>query len=322
MSRPYPTRERSSSLPSGVSDSFAVYVARRALSVVIVTVALSSLTFLMLHVLTPESFDDSRPVYVELADYLNRFFLHLDWGNSVTPPFLPVRHMLADAVPADIALLVGAMVFGTLLGIAGGLLCVRVRGTIFARLIELLATLALCAPVYFIGFLTILLFAPSIDAPIPIPLVIVNSYKGLTDDPVQWLHALIVPWIVAGLPLAAMCLRMVRATLPEVVSEDYVRTAAAKGLSPRRITLLHTLPVALPPTISMIGGYVPIMLANVILVEAVFGIPGIYRLIPTAVDNRNFPLLMAIVIVAAILVVVFNAIVDVVLAALDPRVRA
>ena len=131
-----------------MSDSFAVYVARRALSVVIVVVALSSLTFVMLHVLTPESFDDPRPVYVELLDYLNGYFLHLDWGNSVTPPFLPVRRMLAaDAVPADIALLVGAMVLGTLLGIAGGLVCVRMRGTIVARLIELLATLALCAPV-------------------------------------------------------------------------------------------------------------------------------------------------------------------------------
>ena len=119
-----------------------------------------------------------------------------------------------------------------------------------------------------------------------------------------------------------MCLRMVRATLPEVVGEDYVRTATAKGLAPRRITLLHTLPVALPPTLSLIGAYIPIMLANVILVEAVFGIPGIYRLIPSAVDDRNFPVLMAIVIVASVLVVVFNAIVDVLHAALDPRVRA
>ena len=305
-----------------MSDSFAVYVARRALSVVIVVVALSSLTFVMLHVLTPESFDDPRPVYVELLDYPNGFFLHLDWGNSVTPPFLPVRHMLADAVPADIALLVGAMVLGTLLGDRG-----QAGLRAHARDDRRPADRAPRHPravraVYFIGFLTILLFAPSIDAPIPIPLVITNSYSGLTDDPVQWLHALIVPWFVAGLPLAAMCLRMVRATLPEVIGEDFVRTAAAKGLSPRRITLLHTLPVALPPTISMIGGYVPIMLANVILVEAVFGIPGIYRLIPGAVENRNFPLLMAIVIVAAILVVVFNAIVDVILAALDPRVRA
>ena len=91
---------------------------------------------------------------------------------------------------------------------------------------------------------------------------------------------------------------MVRATLPEVLSEDYVRTATAKGLAPRRITFLHTLPVALPPTLALIGTYIPIMLANVILVEAVFGIPGIYRLIPNAVDGRNFPVLMAIVIVA------------------------
>ena len=130
-----------------------------------------------------------------------------------------------------------------------------------------------------------------------------------------------MPWLVAGLPLAAQCLRMVRATLPEVLSEDYVRTATAKGLTPRRITFLHTLPVALPPTTALIGGYIPIMLANVILVEAVFGIPGIYRLIPSAVDGRNFPVLMAIVIVASMLVVVFNALADILLAALDPRVR-
>ena len=79
--------------------------------------------------------------------------------------------------------------------------------------------------------------------------------------------------------------------------------------------------MALPPTISLVAGYVPMLIANVILVEAVFGIPGVYRLIPTAVDQRNFPLLQAIVIVAAILVVVFNAIADILLAALDPRVR-
>ena len=131
-----------------------------------------------------------------------------------------------------------------------------------------------------------------------------------------------MPWLVAGLPLAAMCLRMVRATLPEVLGEDFVRTATAKGLTPRRVTLRHTLPVALPATLSLIGGYIPILLANVILVEAVFGIPGIYRLIPGAVDDRNFPVLMAIVIVGSVLVVVVNAIVDVIHAALDPRVRA
>ena len=179
----------------------------------------------------------------------------------------------------------------------------------------------LCAPVYVVGLLAILLFAPAVDAPLPVFIVAPNSYRPLTEDPLAWFQALLVPWIVAGLPLAAMCLRMVRATLPDAAAEDFVRTATAKGLPPRRITVLHTLPVAVPPTLSLAGAYAPMLLANVILVEAVFGIPGIYRLIPSALDNHNFPVLQAIVIVGAVFVVVANAIVDVCLAALDPRVR-
>jgi peptide/nickel transport system permease protein len=320
--RTVPPTRCSASLGFGVSDSLAVFVARRALAVVGVSVALAALTFVMLHLLTPESFTDPRPLHVELLDYLRDVFLRLDFGISTQRPFLPVRSMLGDALPADLSLLVGAMLLGSGLGIAGGSLCARRPGTFAARALQGLAALFLCAPVYFVGFLAIVLFAPSVGAPVPIPLVTVNSYQGLGDDPVAWLHALLVPWLVAGLPLAAQCLRMVRATLPEVLTEDYVRTATAKGLAPRRITLLHTLPVALPPTLALVGSYIPILLANVILVEAVFGIPGIYRLIPTAVDGRNFPVLMAIVIVPSVLVVVFNAIADVLHAVLDPRVRA
>ena len=305
-----------------MSDSFAVYVARRALAVVVVSVTLCALTFVMLHLLTPESFTDPRPLHVELLTYLRDVFLRLDFGSSTQRPFLPVRSMLADALPADLSLLIGAMLVGSGLGIVGGTFCALRPGTFSTHVLQILAAVGLCAPVYFVGFLVILLFAPSVGAPIPIPFVTVNSYQGLGDDPVAWLRALLVPWFVAGLPLAAQCLRMIRATLPEVMTEDYVRTATAKGLAPRRIAFLHTLPVALPPTVALIGSYIPIMLANVILVEAVFGIPGIYRLIPSAVDGRNFPVLMAIVIVPSILVVVANAIADILQAALDPRVRA
>ncbi len=304
-----------------MSDSFPFYVARRALAVIGVSVALTALTFLMLHLLTPESFPDPRPLHVELLTYLRDVFVRADFGDSTQRPFLPVRSMLADALPADLALLIGAMLVGSMLGVAGGTVCARRPGTFVARVLQGLAAVFLCAPVYFVGYLVILLFAPNVGAPIPIPLVTVNTYQSLGEDPVAWLHSLLVPWLVAGMPLAALCLRMVRATLPEVVAEDYVRTATAKGVSPRRITLVHTLPVALPATIALIGTYIPILLANVILVEAVFGIPGIYRLIPNAVDGRNFPVLMAIVIVGSVLVVVANAIADVLQAALDPRVR-
>jgi peptide/nickel transport system permease protein len=304
-----------------VSDSFAVYVARRALTVVVVAVTLCALTFLMLHVLTPESFPDPRGLHVELIDYLGDVFLHGDFGISTQRPFLPVRTMLSEAIPADLSLLLGAIVLGPLLGIAGGTYCARRPGSFGARVLEVLAAVAVCAPVYFVGFMVVMVFGPSVGGPLPVFLVTINTYAGLTDDPLAWLRALLVPWLVAGLPLAAMCLRMLRATLPEVLAQDFVRTATAKGLTPRRITLRHTLPVALPATISLVGAYIPMLIANVILVEAVFGIPGIYRLIPSAVDQRNFPLLQAIVIVAAILVVVFNAIADIVLAALDPRIR-
>ena len=232
-----------------------------------------------------------------------------------------MRTLLVESIPADLSLLIGAMIVGPLLGIAGGTYCARRPRTCGARALDVLAAVFLCAPVYFVGFLIVLLFAPAVGAPLPVSLVTVNTYAGVTDDPLAWLRALLVPWLVAGLPLAAMCLRMVRSTLPEVFAQDFVRTATAKGLKPRRITMRHTLPVALPPTISLVGAYIPILIANVILVEAVFGIPGIYRLIPSAIDSRNFPVLQAIVIVASILVVVSNAIADVVLAALDPRVR-
>ena len=179
------------------------------------------------------------------------------------------------------------MVVGVALGIYGGVLCVRWRGTLRARVLEGLAAVFLCAPVYFVALVVLFMFAPSIGPPIPIFFVAPNTYVGLTDDPLVWLKALFVPWIVAGLPLASMCLRMVRATMPEAMEEDFVRTAEAKGVGPRRIEFRHALPLALAPTFSLAGAYAPTLLANVVLVEAVFGIPGMYRLIPSAMDRRT-----------------------------------
>jgi peptide/nickel transport system permease protein len=157
---------------------------------------------------------------------------------------------------------------------------------------------------------------------LPIGLVAPSTYVGFTRDSLTWLHSLLVPWLVAGAPLAGMCLRMTRATLPEAMEADFVRTATAKGLSPARVTARHTLPVALAPTLSLAGACLPLLVGNIVLVEAVFGIPGLYRLIPGALDNGNFPVLQGIVIVGSVFVVVANAIVDGTLAALDPRVRS
>jgi peptide/nickel transport system permease protein len=303
------------------SDSFTAFAARRAIAAVLVTVTVTSLTFVMLRVLTPENFAGERAVPVELVSYLERVFLHWDLGFSTQRPFGSVAGMLAAALPADLALFVGAVVAGLALGIVGGVVCALRPRTVLSRCLEACAAVLVCAPVYVVGMIAILLFAPAVDAPVPVFLVSPNTYVPFSDDPARWLRALLVPWIVAGLPLAAMVLRMVRATFPEVLAEDYVRTAAGKGIGPRRIAFRHVLPIAVPPALTLTGAYAPMLIANVILIEAVFGIPGLYRLIPSAIDNANFPVLQAMVVVGTVIVVVSNAIVDVALSALDPRVR-
>jgi peptide/nickel transport system permease protein len=303
-----------------MSDSFAVFVARRLVAAVAVAVAASALTFVMLHVLAPENFDDTRSLPVELWHFLVGVFLHFDFGDSRQPPFRPVIDMLGDSLGADISVVVGALVAGFLLGTIGGVICVR-RGGVVSAVLQFAATVLLCAPVYVVGLLLILVFSPAVGAPVPIFLVEPNAYHPLAQDPLGWLRALIVPWFVAGAPLAGMTLRMVRATLPEVYEQDFMRTALGKGLPARRITVRHALPVAIPPALSLAGSYIPLLLGNVVLVEGVFGIPGVWRYIPRALENGDFNLLQALVVVGAVFVVASNTVVDLTLAAIDPRVR-
>ena len=302
-------------------DSFAVFVARRAVAAVAVCVAVSALTFVMLHVLAPENFRDTRPLPVELWHYLVRVFVHADFGIS-RQASRPVIDMLRDSLGADISMIVGSTVIGVLAGVAGGVVCARREGLLLSRLLQVAAAVLLCAPVYVVGLLAILVFSPAVGAPLPVFLVAPNSYHPLFADPAGWLRALLVPWLVAGAPLAAMTLRMVRATLSEAMEQDYMRTALGKGLSARRVTLFHALPVAVPPALSLAGAYLPLLLGNVILVEGVFGVPGVWRYIPRGLENGDFALLQALVVVGSIFVVVASAVVDVMLAAIDPRVRA
>jgi peptide/nickel transport system permease protein len=294
-----------------MSGSFGLFLLRRTIGVVLVSVAVTALTWVTLNGLHVG----------DLLSYLERAFLHADLGDSRGRPLRPVTDILRETVPADLSLIVGALILGLGGGIAAGAVCALRPGTWLSRTLQFLATLMLCAPVYVVGMIVILVFGKSVGAPVPLPFVSPNSYVPLTHDPLKWLNSLIVPWLVVAAPLAAMYLRMTRAVLPEITEADYVRTATAKGLSPLRVTARHTLPVAVPPSLSLAGASLPLLVGNVILVEAVFGIPGVYRLIPGALDNGNFPVLQGIVIVGAVFIVVANALADVTLALLDPRVR-
>jgi peptide/nickel transport system permease protein len=292
--------------------SLGLFFLRRLLSVVGVMLTVAALVWLMLHGLRPESFfPDPRPLPVELADYLWHAFVHFDLGRSTEVPFTPVSDLIATDLPADVSLLAGAFLFGLAAGSLGGVVAARFAGTPIAGALHVVAVFLLSAPVYWLGLVVILVLEPG-----------VGTYEPVSKAPLQWASALALPWMVAGAPLAAACLRMSRSGVRDAENEDFVRTAVAKGLGPWAVTLRHTLPAAGAPVMVLAAAYTPLLVGNVVLVEQVFNIPGVFRRIPHAVSEADFPLLQGLTIVGAAMVVIMNLTVDVALARLDPRVRS
>ena len=301
--------------------SLPAFILTRLLSVVAVMVAVAVITFLMLHLLRPEAWaGDPRSTFAQLADYLEGVFLHWDFGRSWDRQGRPVTEAINAGVPADISLLVGALVVGTVLGLAGGAVCATRPGTVRARVLEALAAFFICAPVYWVGLMLLLAFGDGFGV-VELPVVVSNQYSSPFEDPVAWLRALVVPWFVLGAPLAALVLRMTRASMVELQSEEFLRTAVAKGLSGRTVARRHALPAASSPVLALVGVNMATLVTNTVLVEHAFSIPGLFQGLTQAMSDANFPLLMGMTIVTAAMVVVANLVVDVIQAFVDPRVR-
>ena len=137
-----------------------------------------------------------------------------------------------------------------------------------------------------------------------------TSYTSFSDSPLGWAGSLLVPWLVLGLPLAGVCLRMMRASMHEVLHEDYLRTAMAKGVRPRTVVRRHAVPAAVAPVVTVSGVTMPLVVSNLVLIEQVFSVPGVFTGLKQSIA------------VAAALVAVAILATDVALAWLDPRVRS
>jgi len=304
-----------------MSDSYLTFAARRVVAAGFIAVLVSAITFVMLHVLRPESFLDPRPLPTQLGDYLWGAFTSFDLGNSRQPPFRPVADLIRERMWADISLFAGAAVFGVVAGTVGGVYCARRPGSLRARFVSSIAMVALCAPVYWVALVVMLLLGKGVGALVQIPIIDTGMYEGLSDDPLAWFGSLLVPWMIAGLPLAAMCLRLTAVSMIENADAEFIRTALGKGLSERRVAIRHALPYAAGPTISFAGSYATLLVCNALLVEQVFNIPGVFRYTPGAISNGDFELLQGMLIVGTLLVVFGNLIADLILARLDPRTR-
>ena len=299
------------------------FVVRRLLSVVAVVVGAAALVFSVFYAIRPERISDGTGYPHQLVHFLDRAFLHFDLGTSSDRllSFQPVAPLLRQSLPADLSLVVGGLVVGAALGIALGAVAAQRRGTLMARGLDVLAAFGMSAPVYWLGAMAVVLFHPEVGRFARLPISKPNTYEPLTHDPLAWLQSLWLPWLILGLPLAAITMRMMRATLAETLEEDFVRTAHGKGLSPARVMRRHAVPAASAPVISLVGVTMGTLITNAILLEYTFSIPGVFSLMRRAMDQADFPIVEGVAIAGALLVVLANLLADLVYAWLDPRVR-
>jgi peptide/nickel transport system permease protein len=260
-----------------------------------------------------------KPWYVQYAIYVKNLVLHFDFGYSYQNN-VAVKDTLFDRLPATVSLAVGGAVIWLTAGVAVGIASAIKRGTLLDRLTMGGALIAISAPAYWLGLVAIYLFSKDLGKVLPI-FAGAGQYTPITQDPLAWASALVLPWIVLATSFSAVYARFLRSNLIDVMGEDYIRTAKAKGLPERRVVLKHGVRSAVTPVVTMFGLDLGILLGGAILIEAVFNIPGIGRLAFDAIQKSDLPMVQGTVLIGALAIVTMNLVVDVVYAFLDPRVR-
>jgi len=259
-----------------------------------------------------------KPWYVQYWRYMKALVLHFDLGRSYQSN-IAVKTQIFDRVGATASLTIGAAVLWLVSGIAVGTISAVRRGKLIDRLSMGGALVAISAPVYWLGLVALYLFANDIGKLHVFPGA--GSYTPIGDDPAKWFTSLILPWIVLAASFAAFYARLLRGNLIETMSEDYIRTARAKGLRERRVVLRHGVRSAITPVVTAAGLDIGILLGGAILTETVFNIPGIGRLAYDSIQDSDLPMIQGTVLLGAFFIIFANVVVDVLYAFLDPRVR-
>jgi peptide/nickel transport system permease protein len=227
--------------------------------------------------------------------------------------------MLKQDLPPTISLVVGGMILWLVFGLAVGIISATRARSLFDRVSSVGVLIGLSLPTFVIGQLLILwVFQPLNQHGVT---WIDTGYSGITSGLSSFIGHMILPWITLAAVQAAVYTRLSRGQLVEVLGEDYIRTARAKGLTERRVVFRHAVRAAMTPVLSQLGVDVGQLLGGVVIVETVFGLGGIGQTSVQAVFQDNLPVIVGFVIIAALFVVVANIVVDLVYAALDPRVR-
>jgi peptide/nickel transport system permease protein len=319
----------------------AHYIVRRIAGMFLLLILVSAVTFIIFNVFpstdpaalragrqpTPEVIESirqdlglDRPKIVQFGDYIWNVFAYQDFGHSYVRN-VEVLDEIRSNLPATISLTIGGVLVWLTFGLSVGIISAVRHRSVMDRVAIGLSLIAISAPVYWLGLVALYLFAPDFGVFDLQFLGGQGSYVPFSQDPVQWLQSLILPWCVLATAFAAVYARLLRGSLLDVMGEDYIRTARAKGLAERRVILKHGVRSAITPVVTVLGLDIGILLGGAILTESVFNIPGIGRLAYDAIVRGDLPIVQGTVLFGAFFIIIMNLIVDILYAFLDPRVR-
>jgi len=256
-----------------------------------------------------------QPLHVQYTKWV-RGMVTADWGRSYRDG-RTVGEVIADRIPATLVLMLSAFVVAIVLGLATGIVSAVRQYSLFDHAMTLGAMVALSIPTFWLGLMGIYVFAELLRVLPPGNIGTIGAPFSLADR----LRHLALPAATLGLVMVATWSRYTRASMLEVIGEDYIRTARAKGVAGRVVILKHALKNALLPLVTLAGLQLPLIFSGALVTETVFTWPGMGRLFVDSIGYRDYPVLMGLLILTSALVVVGNLVTDLVYAAIDPRIR-
>jgi len=254
-----------------------------------------------------------EPLWVQFAIWIGNV-LRGDLGTSLFWN-QPVSTLILQRAEPTISLAATTLLLAVTIAITLGVLAAWKAGTGLDRAVMGLAVTGFSVPVFVVGYLLVFVFA------IQLRWLPVQGYRPIAEGLWPWFERLILPSVALGLAYVALIARITRTTMLEVLAEDYVRTAEAKGVATRPILLRHALKNAAVPIVTIIGIGVALLIGGVVITETVFNIPGIGRLVVDAIARRDYPIIQGVILVFSVVYVLINLAVDISYTFFDPRVR-
>ena len=255
-----------------------------------------------------------RSVVIQFGDWIWRFLRYGDLGSSLWSD-VPVMKQVLSAIPITLELAIGATIIGVTLAIPWGVIAAVHRDRLGDYVPRVISIGLLSAPSFWVGTLMIVIPAFLLGY---LPQL---GYVSFFEDPFNNVQQFAFAWLALGTRLIGTTLRMTRSTLLEVLNQDYIRTARSKGLREHVIVYRHAMKNAMIPVVTVVGGQLGHLLGGSIVIETVFGLPGLGLLTIESIHSRDYPLVQGCLLVLALIVVFINLITDLYYAWLDPRIR-